>query len=96
MMDRINFFRGAIKVFNAVYPQLQDFDFRESATDFEIPVYILTGSHDYNAPYWITEEYFNAINAPSKQHYWFNESGHGQIWSEVDKFHNIMRQIKEL
>lgn len=96
MMDRINFFRGAIKVFNAVYPQLQDFDFRESATNFDIPVYILTGSHDYNAPYWITEEYFNKIKAPSKEHYWFSESGHGQIWSEADKFHEIMRSIKEL
>lgn len=95
LIDKINFFRGAIKVFNSVYPQLQDFDFRKSATNFDIPVYFLTGSHDFNAPYWMTKEYFDKINAPSKNNYWFDNSGHGQIWSEANKFHKIMNDIKK-
>lgn len=90
MIDKINMIRGLLDTFDIVYPQIQDFDFRESALQFEVPVYFLLGRHDYNAPSWIAEDYFNKLQTPHKQLVWFEDSGHGQIWSEADKFHELM------
>jgi len=89
-LDRVNFMRGLMDTFNVVYPQLQDFDFRDDAQTFDLPVYIILGRHDVNATYWIAEEYSSILQAPHKQLYIFEDSGHGMIWQETDKFHDIM------
>ena len=89
-LDRLNNLRGLMDTFNVVYPQLQDFDFRQDAQTFDLPVYLMLGRHDMNAIYWIAEEYFEILQAPHKQLYFFEDSGHGMIWEEADKFHDIM------
>ncbi len=48
----------AMNAFNAIYPQLQDFDFRDDALPLDLPVYFILGWHNVNATYWISEEYF--------------------------------------
>jgi pimeloyl-ACP methyl ester carboxylesterase len=88
--DRINYLLGLMNTFNVVYPQLQSMDFRLNSTHFELPVYQILGRHDMNNPYQIPEEYFNLLVAPSKQLYFFEDSGHGMIWEEAKKFHSIM------
>lgn len=89
-LDRVYYLLGLMNTFNAVYPQLQDMDFRLDATQLDVPVYIMLGRHDMNNPYQIPEEYFNLLQAPSKDLYFFEESGHGLIWEEADKFHDLM------
>jgi pimeloyl-ACP methyl ester carboxylesterase len=89
-LDRIYYLLGLMNTFNVVYPQLQDLDFRTDATQLDLPVYIMLGRHDMNNPYEIPEHYFNLLKAPSKQLYFFEESGHGLIWEEADKFHDLM------
>lgn len=89
-LDRVGFMLGAMDTFNVVFPQLQEFDFRVDALEFQMPVYFILGRHDVNATYWLAEEYFQMLRAPSKRLYIFEDSGHGMIWQEVDKFHNIM------
>jgi pimeloyl-ACP methyl ester carboxylesterase len=89
-LDRVGFILGAMNTFNVVYPQLQDFDFRRDALDFQVPVYFILGRHDINATYWLAEEYFQMLRAPSKELYIFEDSGHGMLWQEVDEFHRIM------
>lgn len=91
-LDRVYYLLGLMNTFNAVYPQLQDMDYRQDATHFELPVYILLGRHDMNNPYQIPEEYFNRIQAPRKQLIFFEKSGHGMIWEEASLFHDLMVQ----
>jgi len=43
-----------------------------------------------NGTYWLAEEYFNTLQAPHKRLYIFEDSGHGMIWQESEKFHDIM------
>lgn len=90
LMDRINYVRGLIDTFNLVYPQLQTVDLRESATELDLPVYMMLGRYDWNGTYWIAEEYFEMIEAPQKELFIFENSGHGMIWQEADRFHQIM------
>ncbi len=89
-LDRVGFMLGAMNTFNVVFPQLQEFDFRQDALDFKVPVYFMLGRYDVNATYWLAEEYFQMLRAPSKQLTIFEDSGHGMLWQEVDKFHKIM------
>jgi pimeloyl-ACP methyl ester carboxylesterase len=88
IVDKINVFRGMINTFNIMYPQIQDVNFIEQATKFEVPVYYFIGKYDYTAKF--IDEYYNIIEAPHKALYMFEESHHGEIWSEADKFHQIM------
>lgn len=89
-LDRAYYFLGLMNTFNVVFPQLQEMDFRVDAAQLDLPVYIMLGRHDMNNPYQIPEEYFNLLRAPSKQLYFFEDSGHGLIWEEADKFHDLM------
>lgn len=88
IVDKINVFRGMVNTFNIMYPQIQDVNFIEQATKFEVPVYYFIGKHDYTAKF--IDEYYNMIEAPHKALYIFENSHHGEIWSEADKFHQIM------
>lgn len=92
-MDRIYYLLGLMNTFNVVYPQLQNLDLRETNTQFELPVYIVLGRHDMNNPSQIPEDYFNQIEAPSKQLIFFEDSGHGMIWEEASKFHDLMIKV---
>ena len=89
-LDRIYYLLGLMNTFNAVYPQLQELDLRDSVTNFDLPVYIVLGRHDMNNPSQIPEDYFNQIEAPNKQLIFFEDSGHGMIWEEAAKFHDLM------
>jgi pimeloyl-ACP methyl ester carboxylesterase len=89
-LDRLYYLLGLMNTFNVVYPQLQEMDFRLDAPSLELPVYIVLGRHDMNNPYQIPEEYFNLLQAPTKQLDFFEDSGHGMIWEEADKFHDLM------
>jgi pimeloyl-ACP methyl ester carboxylesterase len=89
-LDRVYYLLGLMNTFNVVYPQLQDMDLRVDALHFDLPVYLMLGRHDMNNPYQIPEEYFNMLEAPSKQLYFFEDSGHGMIWEEAGLFHNLL------
>ncbi len=65
-------------------------DFRKDAIRLDLPVYIVLGRHDMNNPSRIPEEYFNMLEAPKKELIFFEDSGHGMIWEEAEKFHNLM------
>jgi pimeloyl-ACP methyl ester carboxylesterase len=92
-LDRLNFMRGAMDTFNIVYPQLQDFDFRKDALRFDVPVYFFLGRHDVNATYWLAEDYFTNLQAPQKRLVFFEDSGHGNLWQEPEKYHALMQQV---
>jgi len=89
-LDRIYYLLGLMNTFNVVYPQLQDMDFRLDAARLDLPVYLILGRHDMNNPYQIPAEYFDLLETPDKQLDFFEDSGHGMIWEEAEKFHDLM------
>jgi pimeloyl-ACP methyl ester carboxylesterase len=89
-LDRVHNLLGLKNTFNVVYPQLQDFDFREDAAKLDLPVYLISGRNDSNAPIWLTEDYYNRLQAPDKHLIYFEDSGHGMIWQEADRFFDVM------
>ncbi len=90
LYDKLNYLRGALDTLDAVYPQLWDVDLRQQAVELQVPVYILKGRHDVNAPTTLTEEYFQLLSAPHKELIWFEHSGHNPWISEPAKFVDVM------
>jgi pimeloyl-ACP methyl ester carboxylesterase len=75
-IDKINHTRGLVESFNAVYPQLENLDFKEQAPELKVPVRFFVGRHDVNATASLVEEYYNSVAAPDKKLIWL-EGGHG-------------------
>lgn len=90
LYDKLNWFRGALVTIDIVYPQLWDVDFREQATQLEVPVYFLIGRHDVNAPTILTEQYYEILDAPYKEWIWFEHSGHNPWVTESDTFVDVV------
>jgi pimeloyl-ACP methyl ester carboxylesterase len=86
LYDKVNYVLGVLNTFNHVYQQLYDFDLRKQAVKLEVPVYILQGRHDINAPAVLVEEYFEKLQAPKKELIWFEHSGHSPWINERERF----------
>jgi pimeloyl-ACP methyl ester carboxylesterase len=72
--------------FSLLYPQLQGIDFRESATEFEVPVYFAQGVHEARGRAEIFEEWFAMIDAPDAEVARFDTSGHRPLFEQPDEF----------
>jgi pimeloyl-ACP methyl ester carboxylesterase len=90
LYDKVSWLRGVIETLGVVYPQLWEVDFRQQATELDVPVYFLLGRHDINAPTVLVEEYFQLLDAPHKEIVWFERSGHTPWVSESDRFVQAM------
>ncbi len=94
-MDRINAFRGMLDVFVVQYPQLQDLDFRQDVTRLEVPFYMVQGEHDARGRAVLADEWFAMLDAPSKEAFIFEGSGHRPNFDRPAEFAEVMSQVLE-
>ena len=90
LLDKVNWLRGLMDVFNVVYPQLKDLDFTTQAAEIEVPVYFLVGRYDVNAMASLVERYYGVLDAPHKELIWFEKSGHPPLYSEANKLADVV------
>ena len=93
IMDSLNFFRGLLNTFSHVYQQLYETDLRESHTEFDIPIHILHGEHDVNAPVYLVDAYHDLIVAPEKTLVYFDRSGHNPWITEPELFQQTVLDL---
>ena len=62
--------------------------------NFDIPVFYFTGKHDYTTPFSLVEQYYNQVNAPHKQMFWFENSSHFPFFEEPEAFAAAMLEVK--
>jgi pimeloyl-ACP methyl ester carboxylesterase len=67
-------------------------DLSEHVTELSIPVYFLSGVHDYTVNYTLAKDYFDKINAPVKGFYTFEQSAHSPMFEEPEKMQKILRE----
>jgi len=97
VIDAVNFLKALYFTFAQVYQQLYQTDLRETHTEIDVPVYIFHGKHDYNAPLYLAEEYYNLLDAPKKELIIFERSGHEPFKEEAERFQSeVIRIYKEL
>jgi pimeloyl-ACP methyl ester carboxylesterase len=76
--------------FTALYPQVQDIDFRSEATTFEVPVFFVQGTHEARGRAEVFEEWFPMIDAPTKDLTELSTSGHRPLFEQPDEFVDYM------
>jgi pimeloyl-ACP methyl ester carboxylesterase len=90
LMDTWNEMRGFPDMAGLLYPQLQDIDFRRTATRLDVPVYVMQGRHELSARTGPALEWFDRLQAPIKRMFWFESSGHNADAEEPERFNDLM------
>ncbi len=86
LIDQVHVIGSFMDTFAAVYPQLQDIDFRQSATDFEVPMYFVQGAHEARGRAQLFEQWYPMVDAPIKDVAVLDTSGHRPLWEQPDEF----------
>jgi pimeloyl-ACP methyl ester carboxylesterase len=92
-MDRINAFRGFLDTNATLYPQLQQIDFRRDVTSLEVPFYMVLGEHEARGRAILAEEWFESLEAPTKESFVFEEAGHRAQFDRPAEFTAVMQQV---
>mgnify|MGYP000912540415 FL=1 len=85
-IDQVHVLGSFMDTFAALYPQLQDIDFRKTATDFEIPMYFVQGAHEARGRAQLFEQWYPTVNAPIKDVTVLETSGHRPLFEQPDEF----------
>ncbi len=67
-----------------------EFDFRTDLPSIDVPVYFLTGRHDYDTPFVLVNEYYQLLSAPKKELIWFESSAHFPFYEEPELFNQAL------
>jgi|GEM_PF-205415 len=65
-------------------------NYKNKIKSVDVPVYFLSGRHDYETPSKLIEEYFKILSAPHKELVWFENSAHFPFYEEPLKFNDIL------
>lgn len=90
LVDRVNVLRGLIDSFDALYPQLQDIDFRRDATRLDVPVYLVVGGHELPARAELVPDWFGRLSAPEKRLVRFRNAGHAPAFEDFRRFERLL------
>ncbi len=90
LIDEVHLLGAFVDTFAALYPQLQDIDFRETATEFEVPMFFAQGAHDAPGRADLFDEWYPMIDAPIKELAVFDTSGHRPLFEQPDRFVEFM------
>lgn len=65
-------------------------DFSEAYPEIKVPVYFMCGKHDLTVNFDLTKNYYNHLHAPLKGFYTFENSAHGPLFEEPERFRQIL------
>jgi len=90
LLDQLHVLPAFMDTFGALYPQLQDIDFRDTATEFAVPMFFVQGAHEADARAELFEDWYPMIDAPVKDVQVLSTSGHRPLWEQPDEFVDYM------
>ncbi len=86
LIDQVHALAAFLDTFAALYPQLQGIDLRDTATQFEVPVFFVQGAHEADARAALFDEWYAVIEAPDKERTVLDTSGHRPLFEQPDRF----------
>ena len=90
LIEQVHLLAGFMDTFAALYPQLQDIDFRRTATELPVPVFFVQGAHEAGGRQEPFEEWYSTLEAPSKDVTYLDTSGHRPMFEQPDEFVSYM------
>lgn len=91
--EKINWFLGADFSMVHLFPAVLNDNFFLSSLKFEIPFYIIHGDYDYMVSSVLAKKYLDAIDAPKKESFSFENSAHSPNMEQPEKFCKILQKI---
>lgn len=86
LIDQVHLLAGFLDTFAVLYPQLQDIDFRRTATEFDLPVFFAQGAHEAGGRADVFDDWYPMVDAPMKDLAVFDTSGHRPLFEQPDEF----------
>lgn len=93
LVQKVEAIPSFLDFFAALYPQLQDIDFRTQATRLQVPVYLLEGEHEARGRAIPAREWFDALDAPTKAWVDIPSAGHRPNFEQPDRFAEVMHTV---
>ncbi len=90
LIDWIDFFRGIMESVKLLTPELLKVNLFEQVPELKVPVWFMLGRHDYEVPSVLSAKYFDALQAPEKTLFWFENSSHMPNTEERELFNRIL------
>lgn len=90
LIDQVHLLGAFVDTFSVLYPQLQDIDFRDTATDFDVPMFFVQGAHEADGRADVFADWYPMVNAPIKDLAVLDTSGHRPLWEQPDEFVDYM------
>lgn len=90
--EKVNIWRGKAFSDGLLWNQILGTDLTTTITHVAIPVYFLHGLHDYTVTLPETKAYFEALEAPVKGFYTFQQSAHSPMFEEPERLRQIIEQ----
>jgi proline iminopeptidase len=90
LLDQAHVLGAFMDTFSVLYPQLQGIDFRDTATEFDVPMFFVQGAHEARGRAALFDEWYPTIDAPIKDLVVLDTSGHRPLWEQPDAFVEYM------
>ena len=90
LIDQVHALGATVDTFHFLYPQLQDIDFRDTATEFEVPMFFVQGANEAGGRAVVFDEWYPMVDAPIKDLAVLDTSGHRPLWEQPDEFVDYM------
>ena len=79
------------------YPLLEyyfvGFDIYEHGTEYEVPVYFISGDYDWTTPYPMVEKYYESVKAPDKDMILIKNTNHSPFLDNPDAFCAAVKSV---
>ncbi len=86
LIDQVHVLGAFMDTFSVLYPQLQDIDFRETATEFAVPMFFVQGAHEADGRAEVFADWYPMVDAPIKDLAVLDTSGHRPLFEQPDEF----------
>lgn len=90
--DKIKYAKGGAFSLPAFWSEVVQSDLLNQVPRLEVPVYFFHGIFDYQVSYKLAQEYYQALDAPLKGFYTFENSAHSPCFEEPEKMCRILRE----
>jgi pimeloyl-ACP methyl ester carboxylesterase len=93
LSEKVKYLKGMMFSQTTLWNDIVEDNLFKSSTTFQVPVYVTHGKYDYQVSYALARKWFDKIEAPQKAFFTFENSAHGTIIEEPEKFVQIIRKI---
>ncbi len=90
LLEQFHLLGAFMDTFTVLYPQIQDLDLADTATDFEVPVYFVQGAHEADGRAQPFDGWYPTITAPTKDLTVLETSGHRPLFEQPEPFVDYM------